>query len=166
MTHYLRFAALTSVIAACGVATALAAQTIAPTMARTDQSASVEADAASPALTAAIRQALARARPNAAADPQESGLVTTLADIIVTADVAPVQALASVRLAIAEERCVFENSDWNRWGCAGLASVAASIERAIGSGPAATVGEGGVATPPPPSTPGGGGADYRSPVGG
>ena len=126
MTHYLRFAALTSVIAACGVATALAAQTIAPTMARTDQSAPVEADAASPALTAAIRQALARARPNAAADPQESGVVTTLADIIVTADVAPVQALASVRLAIAEERCVFENSDWNRWGCAGLASVAAS----------------------------------------
>lgn len=166
MTSYLRLAALTSVIAVCGIGTALAAQTIAPTMARSGQSAPVEADAASPALTAAIRQALVRARPNAAADPEESGLVTTLADIIVTADVAPVQALASVRLAIAEERCLFENDDWNRWGCAGLASVASSIERAIGSGPAATVGEGGIATTPPPTTPGGGGADYRSPVGG
>ncbi len=166
MTRYLRFAALTSVIAACGFATALAAQTTASTVSQTGQGAPAEAEAASPALTAAIRQALARARPNAAADPQEAGVVTTLADIIVTADVAPGQALASVRLAIAEERCVFENNDWNRWGCAGLASVASSIERAIGSGPAATVGEGGVATPPPPTTPGGGGADYRSPVGG
>lgn len=162
MIQHLRIAALTTVIAACGVASAIAAQTVVPATAPT-RSAPAEA---SPALTAALRQAVARARANAAADLQETGVVTALADIIVNANAAPVQALASVRLAIAEEDCRFEDEAWNRWGCAGLASVASSIERAIGSGPAATVGEGGVATTPPPTTPGGGGADYRSPVGG
>lgn len=161
MIHYLRIAGLTTVLAACGVASAIAAQSAVPATAQ-----EASPTLASPALTAAIREAVARARPNSAADSQESGVVTTLADIIVNANVVPVQALASVRLAIAEEGCVFEDEGWNRWGCAGLASVASSIVRAIGSGPAATVGEGGVATPPPPTTPGGGGADYRPPVGG
>lgn len=124
------------------------------------------APAASPELTASIRQAVAGGRANSAGDPQQTAIVATLADIIVTANVAPAQALSSVRLAMAEERCVYENNAWNRWGCAGMASVASSIQTAIGAGPAATVGEGGVATPAPPSTPGGGGADYRSPVGG
>ena len=93
-------------------------------------------------------------------------MVATLADIIVTANAAPAQALASVRLAIAEEGCVFDQTVWNRWGCAGMSSVASSIERAIGSGPAATVGQGGVAVPPPTTGTGSGGADYRSPIGG
>ena len=97
---------------------------------------------------------------------KKAGVVATLADIIVTANAAPAQALASVRLAIAEEGCVFDQTVWNRWGCAGMSSVASSIERAIGSGPAATVGQGGVAVPPPTTGTGSGGADYRSPIGG
>ena len=121
---------------------------------------------ASPAVTASIRDAVARIRAGAARDPQESAVIATVADIIVTANLQPMQALASVRLAIAEEGCVFETDTWNRWGGAGLASVAASIQQAIGSGPAATIGEGGIAAAPPPPAPGGGGADYRSPIGG
>ncbi len=124
------------------------------------------AQSASPDLTASIRDAVARARAEASRDVQEAGVVARVADVIVTANASPVQALASVRLAIAEEGCVFEAEVWNRWGCAGLSSVAASIGQALGSGPAATIGEGGVATSAPPPPPSGGGADYRPPIGG
>lgn len=117
-------------------------------------------------LTASIRQTIANERANAASDPMETMIATAVADIIVTANIQPVQALGAVRLAIAEEGCLFEGDSWNRWGCAGLASVAASIQQAIATGPAATVGDGGPATPPPAAGPGGGGADYRSPIGG
>jgi hypothetical protein len=144
MKHYLRVAGLIGVLAFGAGASASIAQTATST--------------ASPSLTASIREAVQRARAGAANDAQQAGVVATLADIIVTANVAPVQALASVRLAIAEERCVYENNDWNRWGCAGMASVASSIQQAIGSGPAATVGEGGVAIPPPSAGTGSGGA--------
>ena len=153
MIQYLRVAGLVAAIAAGGA--------ISPARGQTTASA-----APSPALTASIRQAVQRARTSSASDPQEAGVVATLADIIVTANAAPAQALASVRLAIAEEGCVFDQTVWNRWGCAGMSSVASSIERAIGSGPAATVGQGGVAVPPPTTGTGSGGADYRSPVGG
>lgn len=150
MIHWMRATAMAGLLLASGAASGVAAQTA----------------ASSPSLTASIREAVARARAGSAGDPQETTIATTLADIIVTANVQPVQALASVRLAIAEEGCVFEAERWNRWGCAGLSNVASSIQQAIGSGPAATLGEGGVATPPPSAAPGGGGADYRSPVGG
>ena len=157
MNQYLRIAALTTVMVGGVVASAMAAQAI-------DRPAQAAAPAALPSLTASIRSAVARARPDAAADPEQMGVVATVADVIVNANVSPVQALASVRLAIAEERCVFEDEAWNRWGCAGLASVASSIEAAIGSGPAATTGEGGIAIATPPQVIGAG-ADYRSPVG-
>ena len=152
MIDYLRIAGLVAVVAFGGVPSVSIAQEATP--------------AASPALTASIRQAVDRARPGAASDAQEAGLIVTLSDIIVIGNFAPAQALASVRLAIADERCRFENDSWDRWGCAGMASVASSIQRAIGAGPAATVGQGGVAVPPTSTGPGGGGADYRSPVGG
>ncbi|MFN7110034.1 MAG: hypothetical protein ACK4M2_00230 [Brevundimonas sp.] len=147
----MRAAAAAGLLLASGAASAVIAQTAA---------------SPSPSLTTSIREAVARARAGSAGDPQETTIATTLADIIVTANVQPAEALASVRLAIAEEGCVFEAESWNRWGCAGLSNVASSIQQAIGSGPAATIGEGGVATPPPSAAPGGGGADYRAPVGG
>lgn len=116
-------------------------------------------------LAGTIREAVARLRAQATAGAGETGVVATVADIIVTAAVAPPAALGAVRLAIAQEGCVFEQEQWNRWGCAGLAEVASAIEGAIGDGPAATGGEGGAPISQPPQFPGGG-ADYRPPVGG
>lgn len=157
MIHWMRATAAAGLLLASGAASTVTAQTAASPQ---------NAASPSPSLTTSIREAVARARAGSAGDPQETTIATTLADIIVTANVQPAQALASVRLAIAEEGCVFEAESWNRWGCAGLSNVASSIQQAIGSGPAATIGDGGVATPPPAAAPGGGGADYRSPVGG
>lgn len=122
-------------------------------------------DPGAQSLAGEIRGAVARLRPQAATDLAEAGVVATVADIIVTAGVAPPLALGAVRLAIAEEGCVFENDQWNRWGCAGLANVAAAIEGAAG-GPAAIGGDGGAPISQPPQFPGGGSADYRAPVGG
>lgn len=116
-------------------------------------------------LAGTIREAVARLRPQAATDVAEAGVVATVADVIVTAGVAPPVALGAVRLAIAQEGCVFEDDQWNRWGCAGLANVAAAIAGADG-GPAAIGGDGGAPISQPPQFPGGGSADYRPPVAG
>ena len=151
MTHRMRLAGTAALLVACGATSSVAQPRL---------------QSASPALTASIREAVSRARVEAAGDREETTVVASVADVIVTANASPVQALASVRLAIAEEGCVFKAEAWNRWGCAGLASVAVSIEQAVGSGPAASLGEGGVATSAPPPPPGGGGADYRAPIGG
>ena len=156
--HYsMQIAGFAALVVTGITGSAFAAQTVAEAAAQT------AAPDAVPGLTRSIREAVANARAGAADDAGELSVVTSVADVIVFANVQPVQALASVRLAIAEEKCVFEAETWNRWGCAGLSSVASSIQAAIGSAPAATVGTGPIPTPPTPGTPGGAGADYRSP---
>lgn len=117
-------------------------------------------------LVSQIRTAVQTARTRAAGDTAEASVVETVADVIVTANRSPQEALGAVRLAIADEGCLLTGGQWNRWGCLGLSNVAAAIEQTLAGGPAAILGEGGAPISAQPGLPGaGGGADYRSPIG-
>jgi hypothetical protein len=85
--------------------------------------------------------------------------------LIIQSGADPLLVQRALRLAMAQEKCVFEGERWTRTGCTALAQVSSTVEAALSGGPAAAGGAGGIAQPLALPLPGGGGSsDYRAPL--